>query len=183
MSRRRLLLANSHAEGGDGNYPPANEIWYTTHNRSVYSGYGIDDTDYGATLISNTYKNGKGVMVFNGAVAKLSGTGFEDDQNIKSLMFPDTMTTIMSYAFNSAPYLEELWLGKGVTTIGSYALSSIGYSCDSVKIYVRATTPPTLENGIIGNVLKATIYVPMASVNDYKTALGWEDAVIEGYDF
>lgn len=183
MERRRLQLANSHESGGDGNYPPDNEIWYTTPNSSVYSGYGIDDTDYGATLISNTYKNGKGVMVFDGAVTKLSGYGFEDDYTIESLMLPDTMTTIISYAFNSASYLEELWLGKGVTTIGHYALSNIGYSCDSVKIYVRATTPPTIENGVIGSVSKATIYVPMASVDAYKTALGWEDAVIKGYEF
>lgn len=183
MERRRLLLATLQRGGGGEEGQPSNEIWYTTTNGEVYSGYGITQTDYGATLVSNTYNDGKGVMTFNGDVTQLSGYGFEEDMNIKSLMFPDTMTTITSYAFNLTPYLEELWLGTGVTTIGSQALSSIGTACESVKIYVRATTPPTLANGVIGNVSKATIYVPTASVDAYKTALGWEDAVIEGYDF
>ena len=40
------------------------EIWYTSKDSSVVTPYKTDG--FGANIISNTYKNGKGVIKFDG---------------------------------------------------------------------------------------------------------------------
>lgn len=184
MERRRLLLATLQ-RGGGGDVQKSNEIWYTTTNGEVYSGYGITDTDYGATLVSNTYNDGKGVMTFNGKVTQISGYGFEEDPRIKTLRFPDTLTTIGNGVFAYTQNLEEVWLGAGVTRIGAGAFTAMGgsVSVDARKVYLPTLTPPTIEED---SFMPPTIYVPRASYTAYTAAwsnyLAMESAV-EPYDF
>ena len=53
------------------------------------------------------------------------------------------------------------------------------------KLYIKATTPPALNDGNHPYGLGYNIYVPTESVNAYKTADGWSDYAdsIVGYDF
>ncbi len=53
------------------------------------------------------------------------------------------------------------------------------------KLYIKATTPPALNDGNHPYGLGYNIYVPTESVNAYKTADGWSDYAddIVGYNF
>ena len=53
-------------------------------------------------------------------------------------------------------------------------------------VYCKATTPPTYGiNAFQQEVSDITIYVPMDSIEDYKTAIGWKSYAesFVGYDF
>ena len=66
-----------------------------------------------------------------------------------------------------------------VTNIDNYAF----YSCSSLKyLYCKTTTPPLLGSSVIPNTI-GIIYVPRASVDEYKAL--WSDyaSKIVGYDF
>lgn len=56
-----------------GATPANNEIWYTTTFGDVYPFLNENsyDYDFGATIVSNTYENGKGVIKFDGDVTNL----------------------------------------------------------------------------------------------------------------
>ena len=98
--------------------PPNNEIWYT-------SSCGVIDPEhidvFGASVISNTYKNGKGVITFDGPVTTIRGYCY--NLGLKSVTIPDSVTTIGDRAFSSCYNLTSVNIGNSVTTIGSYAFS------------------------------------------------------------
>ena len=78
-----------------------------------------------------------------------------------------SLTSIGIYAFSSCSGLTSITLPSSLTSIGSSAF----YNCSRLTtIRIEATTPPTLDSIIPSN---ATIEVPSASVEAYKSASGW----------
>lgn len=73
-----------------------------------------------------------------------------------------------------SPTLEELDIPSTIQEMGSHIFSN----CSSLKrLYVRATTPPTLGSNIFDGIpidKRPTIYVPSESLELYKTATNWE---------
>ena len=70
-----------------------------------------------------------------------------------------------------------------VTTIGDYAFS---YCSSLTSVYCEAVTPPAGGSSMFyGNASDRKIYVPMESVEAYKSASGWSNykSYIVGYDF
>lgn len=99
------------------------------------------------------------------------------------IIIPDSVTDIKQYAFNFFKGLTKITLGKRVTSISYGALRE----CSNLaEIYCKAMTPPSLYSYVFdGLPTNAMFYVPMESVEDYKSANGWSDyaANIVGYDF
>ena len=135
---------------------PNNEIWYTsTDERNVIPN---NKKAFGAHLISNTYENGKGVIVFDGnvtsiardafrwcaclvsitipeSVTSIGESAFRDCTSLTSITIPDSVTLIEKGAFKGCDALECITIPDSVTKIGESAF----YGCDS------------LESIIIGN--------------------------------
>ena len=113
-------------------------------------------------------------------------------RSLSSVTIPDSVTLIGEDAFNGCRSLTSVIIPDCVTTIGAYAFQY----CDSLtSVYCKATTPPTaLSYDAYGyynwyafdeNASDRKIYVPMESVEVYKSAQGWSeyaDAIV-GYEF
>ena len=78
-----------------------------------------------------------------------------------------SLTNIENGTFQNCSGLTSITLPSSLTSIGSSAF--IGCS-GLTTIRIEATTPPTLSSAIPSN---ATIEVPSASVEAYKSASGW----------
>ena len=83
---------------------------------------------FGATIVSNTYSNGKGVITFVGDVTEIGGSAFANCNSLTSVTIPDSVTTIGDNAFEYCSSLTSVTIPDSVTTIGSLAF----LSCDSL---------------------------------------------------
>ena len=123
------------------------------------------------------------------SVITIGKKAFAGCSSLTSVTILDSVTTIEHYVFYSCSSLISVTIPDSVTTIGDYVF----YSCSSlISVYCKATTPPAVIlynysewQALDYNASGRKIYVPMESVEAYKTAKGWSlyaDA-IEGYNF
>ncbi len=110
---------------------PNNEIWYTSVSGAV--SYPTRTDNWGKTIISNTYENGKGVITFSGPIELIPENAFYMNSSsggtLKSLSMPNSVTEIGYQAFYQQQKLEEITLSKNLTTISGRAF----YSCSRLK--------------------------------------------------
>ncbi|MBR5885063.1 MAG: fimbrillin family protein [Alistipes sp.] len=161
---------------------PNNEIWYTTTDGNIVTS-PTSGTFYNQK--SNTYADGKGVIVFNSNVTSISSNQFKSLTKLESVVIPDSVTEIGISSFSGCSSLKSATLGSGLKYIDENAFSN----CTAlVEIYCKATTPPSVENqAALGGLYTANkkIYVPTSSVDAYKKAQNWASysSMIVGYDF
>ena len=105
---------------------PNNQIWYTSSDGKTVVPYYTDD--FGATIVSNTYTDGKGVITFNGDVTSIGDYAFQDCDSLTSVTIPDSVTKIESEAFSDCDSLTSVNIPDSVTEIGYGAFSY----CDSL---------------------------------------------------
>ena len=117
------------------------------------------------------------------SVTEIGGSAFYDCDSLTSVTIPDSVTKIGGYAFEDCDSLTSVTIPDSVTTIGNHAF----YNCGSLtSVYCKATTPPAGGYDIFyNNASGRKIYVPMESVNKYKSAEGWSKYAyyIVGYNF
>lgn len=99
---------------------PDDEIWYTTSNSApitYYAGYSSND------VVSNTYKNGKGVMKFSAPVTEIADKFFESRGNLISISLPSSLTRIGQASFNGCTNLTTIDIPQSVSVIGASAFA------------------------------------------------------------
>lgn len=203
MIRRRALLSLIEYKQIEPSIPN-NEIWYTSSDGNVVTPYNTND--FGVNIISNEYNNGKGVITFDGDVTTIGNEAFEQCRSLTSITIPNSVTTIGQSTFSNCSKLVSVTIPESLTTIAHHAF----YGCanmtsvtipDSVtsirdyafrycysltSVYCKVTTPPSLGESVFDdNGVGRKIYVPVESVEAYKSASGWSvyvDAIV-GYDF
>ena len=140
------------------------------------------------------------------SVTSIGDFAFEECISLTSVTIPDSVTLIGSYAFEECHSLISVTIGDSVTSIGKDAffycksltnitipdsVTSIGeyafYDCYSLKeVYCKPTIPPMGGYDMFYfNASGRKIYVPVASVEAYKSAEYWSeyaDAIV-AYDF
>ena len=170
---------------------PSNEIWYTSSDGNIvepYSGKSNSNATamqtFGANIVSNTYKNGVGVITFDGDVTTIGSYAFYNRDTPTSVTIPNSVTVIGKGAFQDCDALTSVTIPDGVTVIEE----DVFYSCDALKtVYCKPTTPPSLDGVYVFdfNASDRKIYVPTASVDAYKAATNWIEYAdaIEPYNF
>lgn len=171
---------------------PNNEIWYTSTDGNVVT--PASTTGFGASIVSNTYTDGKGIIKFDGDVTTIVKNAFSNKTTLSSIEIPNAVTIIDEMAFNSCYNLTSVNIPNSVTDIKTGAfihckgltsieipssVTNIGgygvfYNCIGLtSVTCLATTPPTLGTTVFDNTNNCPIYVPSESVNAYKTATNW----------
>lgn len=97
----------------DPNIP--NQICYTTTDGKIATLRSA--SDFGANLISHTYANGKGVMLFDNDVTKLANATFFGCATLATVELPESITRIGRFAFCNCTALTEITIPSNVTVI------------------------------------------------------------------
>ncbi len=119
---------------------PNNQIWYTSSDGNIVEPYNTNV--FGATIISNEYNNGMGIITFDGDVTSIGEDAFYKCTSLTSVNISDNVTTIGNYAFQNCTSLTSVNIPDSVTTIGNYAF----YSCDSLTSVTIGDSVTTIGN-------------------------------------
>lgn len=116
-----VAMSCNNGEGGSNGTPTPSEITYTTTDGKIIEPLA---SVFDATIVSNTYENGVGKMVFNDSVKAIGEMAFYDNRTLKSIVLPDCVIELGGWAFSGCSKLEEVTLSNGLKTIGDMAFSS-----------------------------------------------------------
>lgn len=135
---------------------PTNEIRYTSTDGAIVVPHNPDA--FGATIVSNTYENGRGTILFDGDVTVFGDQTFESCNNLKSLDIPQTVTEIKC-SLNGLPNLEG-FSGKFATSDGRFLVDDGRLVAVAGKGLTELTVPDCVS--IIGKG-------SLQCLNDVKT--------------
>ena len=149
-------------------YPAADEIWYTSSTGDIVEPY--DKSAFNASVMSNTYSNGRGVIKFSGTVTEIGQFAFRECGDMTSVVIPKSVTKIGSSAFYSSG-LVFAEIGSGVTGMENYAFGS----CANLKVvHCKPLTPPTIGYYVFDDCSsELEICVPTESYSTYRNAYRW----------
>lgn len=109
----------------------SNRIVYTTSDGQIidpYINYGTGNYGFGANIVSNTYSNGFGVIIFDGPVKRIGIDTFSNEDTLTSIVIPPSVTSIKSAAFDQSDNLSSVDIPSSVTSIERGAF----FGCDSL---------------------------------------------------
>ena len=129
------------------------------------------------------------------SVTSIGSSAFESCSGLTSVTIPNSVTSISAYAFFYCSGLTSVTIPNSVTSIGSSAFYgcsgltsvSIGNSIKNIwsiafsgcseltDVYCYAENVPNTRTDAFNDsyIEYATLHVPAASINDYKTAEPW----------
>ena len=113
----KLTITQSAPAGQDDS--DSYTIYYTTyHLQPVLFN---STATFGANLVSHTYTDGTGKMIFDGPVTQIGGRAFENCIDLTSITIPESVIEIGDYAFSGCSKLKDITIPRSVTKIGDYA--------------------------------------------------------------
>ena len=98
-----------------------NIITYTSSDGKVVQPYKTDV--FGAKIVSNEYKDGQGVITFDGPVTSIGDRAFYKCSSLTSVTIPESVTSIGNSAFESCSALTSITIPNSVTSIGDIAFA------------------------------------------------------------
>ena len=84
---------------------PNNEIWYTSSDGNIINPMYTDV--FGANIISNTFENGKGIILFDADVTSLGDWAFSSCHNLTSITLPNSIITLGYSPFQDCKNIKE----------------------------------------------------------------------------
>ena len=139
-----------------------NKIFYTSTDGQIVTPHHIDG--FGSNIISNTYSEGVGVIVFDGDVTKIGYTAFGRCNTLQTIVIPDSVTSIGSYAFSYCTSLTSITIPDSVTSIGQHSF----YGCTSLTSITIPNGVTRIDIGVFENCSSlTTITIP-----DSVTSIG-----------
>ena len=100
-------------------------LFYTSSDGNVVT---PSNNDFNVSIISNTYDNGQGVIIFDGDLTSIGFNAFYRKGTLTSVIIPASVASIGGNAFYECSGLASLTLAEGsqLETIGNAAFSNTG---------------------------------------------------------
>ena len=162
-----------------------NVIYYTSVDRFV-----VRPSDYrlfGANILSNEYKNGQGIMVFDGDITEIGSYAFRGSTYLSSVILPNSVTSIGGGAFLGCTGLTSITIPDSVTSIGNFAfdgctgltsitipdsVTSIGGSAFNGCTGLTSVTIPDSVTNIGGSAFQGCTGLTSITIPDSVTSIG-----------
>lgn len=98
---------------------PTNVIYYTSTDGNIVTPYATNV--FGASIVSNEYVNGRGVITFDGDVTSIGENAFYNKWKINSIRLPNTVISIGNSAFYNCSGFASIVIPENVISIGNSA--------------------------------------------------------------
>ena len=95
---------------------PNNIILYTSSDGKIVEPNNTEV--FGATIVSNKYENGRGIILFDGNVTSIGEKAFRYCKSLITIVIPNSVTSIVESAFYACAHLTEIHIPKYVENIG-----------------------------------------------------------------
>ena len=149
---------------------PQNEIWYTSKDGDIVEPYtkryifGC----FGANMVSNTYQDGKGVIVFDDNVKYIGALAFNDCTNLTSISIPEGVTKIMNGSFSGCTNLTSIIIPHGVTDINDRAF----YGCTNLTSIIIPNSVVRIGKSAFASCTSLTSIALPSPASDVTISLG-----------
>ena len=121
-------------------------LYTTTDKATIYP--SIEEWEMKEKIISNTYHNGVGRIVFKEEIYSIPESFFMACANLKTIEIPPSCKVIHNHAFYSCINLEQVTLNEGLRAIQDYAFCKtnlkkieVPASCFIISNYAFAESP------------------------------------------
>ena len=122
---------------------PTDEIWYTSTDGQVVNPY--KNNVFGATIISNTYQDGKGVIKLDGPATSIGTNAFWNCSTLNGITIPNSVTSIGIYAFTNCSNLTDIAIPNAVRSIENYAFARTGLTSITIPSSVTSIVRTAFE--------------------------------------
>ena len=170
----------------DPEVPDTHKIIYTSTDNKVVTPYATDV--FGANIVSNTYENGQGVIVFDSAVTSIGNNAFNNCSSLISVTIPESVTSIGAYAFDYCSSLTNVTIPDSVTSIGKEAfaycshltsvtipdsVTSIGYRAFNSCSSLTNVTIPDSVTSIRDSAFRYCSSLTSVTIGNSVTSIGY----------
>ncbi len=165
-----LLILSYNSEPINSSDPELCKIYYTSTDGKVVtptlSGYYDEEYGFGAEVVSNTYENGRGVILLNGPAKYVGATAFRTCETLRSITLPEGITLLGNQAFMSCTSLVSVQLPSTLKSIGTDAF----YGCTLLKEITLPEGLTTIGSGVFYECDSLTTM----AIPDSVTELSWQ---------
>ncbi len=126
--------------------------------------YAPDASAFGANIVSHTYANGQGEIIFDGPVTKIGYYIFRDRTTLTSITIPNSVTLIDNGAFYRCSSLADITIPNSVTKIGQAAFEG----CESLPTITIPDSVTEIGGSAFNSCTSLTSITIPDSVTDMK---------------